>query len=164
MEGVGLQPSLQPGDVHHEIRPIRMRLFVEWFSCLERAVFRGVYGEISALFQTCVGNFHTIPQWKVNCWNFILIVVVLLVKILLSWAFVTSLNCSIMCKPLWWFECYFRCSSWIHCWLLLTVLSDYFGQLVTSIIIIIIIIIYIALFSYSFIALYNDYVNVEPKS
>ena len=29
---------------------------------------------------------------------------------------------------------------------------------------IIIIIIFIALFSYSFIALYNDYVNVEPKS
>ena len=28
----------------------------------------------------------------------------------------------------------------------------------------IIIIIYIALFSYSFIALYNDQVNVEPKS
>ena len=73
MEGVGLQPSLQPGDVHHEIRPIRMRLFVEWFSGLERAVFRGVYGEIFALFQACVVNFHTIPQWKVNCWNFILI-------------------------------------------------------------------------------------------
>ena len=32
------------------------------------------------------------------------------------------------------------------------------------IIMIIIIIIYIALFSYSFIALYNDQVNVEPKS
>ena len=28
----------------------------------------------------------------------------------------------------------------------------------------IIIIIYIALFSYSFIALYNDHVNVQPKS
>ena len=32
------------------------------------------------------------------------------------------------------------------------------------IIIIIIIIIHIALFSYSFIALYNDYVDKEPKS
>ena len=31
-------------------------------------------------------------------------------------------------------------------------------------IVIIIIIIYIALFSYSFIALYNDQVNVEPNS
>ena len=38
-----------------------------------------------------------------------------------------------MCKPPWWFECYYRRSSWIHCWLLLAVLSDYFGQLVTSI-------------------------------
>ena len=53
-------------------------------------------------------------------------------KYLLSWAFVTSLNCSVMCKPPWWFECYFRRSSWIHCWLLLAVLSDYFGHLVTS--------------------------------
>ena len=34
----------------------------------------------------------------------------------------------------------------------------------SQIVIIIIIIIYIALFSYSFIALYNDQVNVEPKS
>ena len=33
-----------------------------------------------------------------------------------------------------------------------------------KIIILIIIIIYIVLFSYSFIALYNDQVNVEPKS
>ena len=48
-----------------------------------------------------------------------------------SWAFVTSLNCSVMCQPPWWFECYFLRSSWIH-WLLLAVLSDYFGQLVTS--------------------------------
>ena len=64
--------------------------------------------------------------------HFILIVVALFLNILLSWAFVTSLNCSVMCKPKWWFECYFRRSSWIHCWLLLAVLSDYFGQLVTS--------------------------------
>ena len=34
----------------------------------------------------------------------------------------------------------------------------------SQIVIIIIIIIYIALFSYSFIALYNDQVNVEPNS
>ena len=38
---------------------------VELFSRLERAVFRGVYGEIFAFFQACVGNFDTIPQWKV---------------------------------------------------------------------------------------------------
>ena len=40
-------------------------LFVEWFSCLGRAVFRGVTGEIFALFQACVGNFHTMRPWKV---------------------------------------------------------------------------------------------------
>ena len=39
--------------------------FVEWFSRLERAVFRGICGEIFALFQVCVGNFDTIPPWKV---------------------------------------------------------------------------------------------------
>ena len=64
--------------------------------------------------------------------HFILIAVALLLNILLSWAFVTSLNCSVMCRPPWWFECCFCRSSWIHCWLLLAVLSDYFGQLVTS--------------------------------
>ena len=64
--------------------------------------------------------------------HFILIAVALLLNVLLSWAFMTSLNCSVMCKPPWWFECYFRRSSWIHCWLPLAVLSDYFGQLVTS--------------------------------
>ena len=39
--------------------------FVEWFSRLERAVLRGICGEIFALFQVCVGNFDTIPPWKV---------------------------------------------------------------------------------------------------
>ena len=37
-----------------------------------------------------------------------------------------------MWKPPRWFECYFRRSSWIYCWLLLAVLSDYFGHLVSS--------------------------------
>ena len=32
---------------------------------LERAVFKGICGEIFALFQACVGNFDTIPPWKV---------------------------------------------------------------------------------------------------
>ena len=44
------------GAVRHEIRSITMRL--------ERAVFRGICGEIFALFQACVGNFDTIPPWK----------------------------------------------------------------------------------------------------
>ena len=39
--------------------------FVEWFSRLERVVFRDIRGEIFALFQACVGNFDTIPPWKV---------------------------------------------------------------------------------------------------
>ena len=39
--------------------------FVELFSRSERAVFRGICGEIFALFQACVGNFDTIPPWKV---------------------------------------------------------------------------------------------------
>ena len=39
--------------------------FVEWFSRVERAVFRGICGEIFALFHVCVGNFDTIPPWKV---------------------------------------------------------------------------------------------------
>ena len=32
---------------------------------LESAVFRGVYGEIFALFQACVGKFDTVQPWKV---------------------------------------------------------------------------------------------------
>ena len=32
---------------------------------MERAVFRGICDEIFALFQACVGNFDTIPPWKV---------------------------------------------------------------------------------------------------
>ena len=39
--------------------------FVEWFSRLKGAFFRGVYGKTFALFQACVGNFDTIPPWKV---------------------------------------------------------------------------------------------------
>ena len=58
-------------------------------------------------------------------------IVTLLFNILLSWAFATSLNCSVMCTPPSWFECCFCRPSWIHCWLLLAVLSDY-CHLVTS--------------------------------
>ena len=61
-----------------------------------------------------------------------LIAVVLLLNILLFWSFVTSLNCSVMCRPPWWFECCFCRSSWILCWLLLAVLSHRFGPLVIS--------------------------------
>ena len=91
--------------------------FVDWFSRLERAVLRGTCGEMFASFQASVGNFDTIPPWKV-VWTLILIALALLLNILLSWAFVTSLNCSVKCKPPWWFDRNFRCSSWIHSWLL----------------------------------------------
>ena len=43
-----------------EIPPIRL-----CYLRLEGAVFRGVYGEIFAFFQACVGDFDTTPQWKV---------------------------------------------------------------------------------------------------
>ena len=33
---------------------------------MERAVCRGICGEIFALFQACVGNFDTIPPWEVG--------------------------------------------------------------------------------------------------
>ena len=105
--------------------------FVEWFSRLKRAFLRGICGEIFALFQACVGNFDAYRREKL-LEHFILIAVALLLNILLSWAFVTSLNCSVMCRPPWWFERCFCRSSWIYCWLLLAVLSNYFGHLVTS--------------------------------
>ena len=93
------------------------------------AVFRVVYDEIFALFQAWVGNFDTIPPWKVVGTLYLDSGYVTL-NILLSWELETSLNCLVMCKPPRWFKCYFRRSSWIHCWLLLAVLSDYFGHLV----------------------------------
>ena len=95
------------------------------------AVFRVVYDEIFALFQAWVGNFDTILPWKVVgtlCFDSSYVTL----NILLSWEFETSLNCLVMCKPPRWFKGYIRGSSWIHCWLLLAVLSDYFGYLVSS--------------------------------
>ena len=43
------------------IRPIRMRYLKSDFCAFGRVV----YGEIFALFQAWIGNFHTIPPWKV---------------------------------------------------------------------------------------------------
>ena len=91
------------------------------------AVFRVVSDEIFTSFQAWVGNFGTVPPWEVVGTLYFDISYVTL-NILLSWELETSLNCSVMCKPPRWF----RRSSWIHCWLLLAVLSDYFGHLVTS--------------------------------
>ena len=59
-------------------------------------------------------------------------VVTWILNILLSWAFVTSLNCLVMCTPPWWFEFVFAVLLGFIAGLLLAVLSDYFGHLVTS--------------------------------
>ena len=107
-------------------------LFVEWFSRLGRAVFRGEYGEIFALFQACVGNFQTIRPWKVVGTLYLdsSYVTFKYFAFLRFWDKFELLGH--MWKPPRWFECYFRRSSWIYCWLLLAVLSDYFGHLVSS--------------------------------
>ena len=105
--------------------------FVKWFPRLERAVFRGICGEIFALFQVCVGNFDTILPWKVvgtlyldsSCISFKYFA-------FLSVCDKFELLGHVQAAMMFWVL--FRRSSWIHCWLLLAVLSDYFGQLVTS--------------------------------
>ena len=105
--------------------------FVEWFSRLERAVSE-IYVVKFSIYSKLVYVISTLYSRGKLLEHFILIALALLLNIVLSWAFVTSLDCSVMCKPPWWFECYFGRSSWIHSWLLAAVLSDYFGQLVTS--------------------------------
>ena len=103
------------------------------FGQSECVIYRVIFTLGKSRYQRCIWwNFRFIPSGKL-LELFILIIVTLLLNILLSWTFVTSLNCSVMCRPPWWFECYFCRSSWIHCWLLLAVLWDYFGHLVTSI-------------------------------
>ena len=102
------------------------------FEILECVIYRVIFTLGKSRFQRCIWwNFRFIPSGKL-LQLFILIIVTLLLNILLSWTFVTSLNCSVMCRPPWWFECCFCRSSWIYCWLLLAVLSNYFGHLVTS--------------------------------
>ena len=54
----------QPGRVRHKIRPI-MRYLKSDFRAWQEPVFRGVYGEIFALFQAFVCNFYTVLPWKV---------------------------------------------------------------------------------------------------
>ena len=106
-------------------------LFVERFSRLERAVFRVAYGEIFALFQACVGNFDTIPPWKVvgtlyldsSCVTFKYFA---FLSVCDKFELLGHVQAAMM------FCVLFRRSSWIHCWLLLAVLSDYFGHLVSS--------------------------------
>ena len=88
-------------------------------------------GEIFALFQACVGNFDTIPPWKVvgtlyldsSCVTFKYFA---FLSVCDKFELLGHVQAAMM------FCVLFRRSSWIHCWLLLAVLSDYFGQLVTS--------------------------------
>ena len=53
-------------------------------------------------------------------------------NIFLSFAFVTSLNRAVTCKPPMWFRCQFSRSSWTYCWLPLARSTDYCGGLVIS--------------------------------
>ena len=56
---------MRTGSVRHVIRPIRMRYLWSDLSAWKEPFSVGVYGEVFALFQACVGNFDTIPQSKV---------------------------------------------------------------------------------------------------
>ena len=106
--------------------------FVKWFSRLERAVFGGICDETFTLFQAYVGNFDTIPPWKVvgtlylarSCVTF------------KDFAFLSVCDefelLGHVQAAIRRFDCNFRRSPWIHSWLLIAILSDYFGQLVTS--------------------------------
>ena len=108
-------------------------LFVEWFSRLERAVFRVVHGEIFPLFQAWISNFDTIPPWHYTLYLVNSYVTFKYFAFLIG-AFETSLNCSVMsvqsATMIWVLFSPFFFDSFI----LVTVsgFSDYFGHLVTS--------------------------------
>ena len=119
------------GCMRHEIRPIRMRHLYSDFRA-RKEPFWEVYVVKFSLYSKLVLVISTLYRRGKLSEPFISIAVALLFNILLSWAFVTSLNYSVMCRPPWWLECCFCRFSWIYCWLLLAVLSNYFGHLVTS--------------------------------
>ena len=89
-----------------------------------RAVFRGVYGEIFALFEAFVGNFHTIRPWTVV--GTLYLDGSYVTFVFLKFELLSHVHAAMMIRV-----CFYR-PSWIYCWLLLAVLSDYFGHLVTS--------------------------------
>ena len=96
-----------------------------------RAVFRGVYGKIFALFEACVGNFHTIRPWKVVGTlyvdgSYVTSKYFAFLSVCDKFELLGHVHAAMMIRV-----CFCR-PSWIHCWLLLAVLSDYFGHLVTS--------------------------------
>ena len=114
--------------MRHDMRPIRMRF--------ESVICRVIFALGTSLFQrwiwwkfrflqACVGNFDTVPPWKVVRTYYLDISYV-------AFKYFDFLSVSDKLEllghvhePPWWFECYFRRSSWIHCWLLLAVLTNF---------------------------------------
>ena len=100
------------------------------FSPLGRAVFRGVYGEIFALFEAFVGNFHNIRPWTVVGTlyldgSYVNFKYFAFLSVCDKFELLGNVHAAMMIRVC------FCCPFWIHCWLLLAVLSDYFGHLVT---------------------------------
>ena len=118
------------GGVHHEIRPIRMRHLWSGISPSERAVLRGICGEIFALFQAWVSNFDTIPPWKVvgtlyldsSCFTFKYFA---FLNVWEKFELIGHVQAAVRIWVL--FSSFFLDSL-----LVTAVLSDYSGQLVTS--------------------------------
>ena len=103
------------------------------FGQSECVIYRVIFTLGKSRYQRCIWwNFRFIPSGK------LLELFILIIYSYVTFKYFAFLNvCDkfelLMSRPPWWFECYFCRSSWIHCWLLLAVLWDYFGHLVTSI-------------------------------
>ena len=104
---------------------------MKWFSRLGRAVFIGVYGEIFAVFEAFVVYFHTIRPWTVVGTlyldgSYVTFKYFAFLSVCDKFELLGDVHATMMIRIC------FCCPSWIYCWLLLAVLSDYFGHLVTS--------------------------------
>ena len=104
---------------------------MKWFSRLGRAVFIGVYGEIFAVFEVFVVYFHTIRPWTVVGTlyldgSYVTFKYFAFLSVCDKFELLGDVHATMMIRIC------FCCPSWIYCWLLLAVLSDYFGHLVTS--------------------------------
>ena len=90
-----------------------------------------MYGEIFALFEAFVGNFHTIRPWTVVGTlyldgSYVNFKYFAFLSVCDKFELLGNVHAAMKIRVC------FCCPSWIHCWLLLAVLSDYFGHLVTS--------------------------------
>ena len=88
-----------------------------------RAVFRGVY--------SIVGNFHTIRPWAVVGTlyldgSYVTFKYFAFLSVCDKFELLGHVHAAMMIRL-----CFCR-PSWIYCWLLLAVLTDYFGHFVTS--------------------------------